>query len=153
MKNARPSRTAVDESKARDALAKFKEQLSEDTLWQSKIRSRQIEAMVRSLTEHADKMASTTEDHLHAFGSELVEFATQTKAKFEFFSNLRKGVEVIDMVLTDEAISIVRTIQHHLLTSIFTWSAHQILKDVEAEAQNWVARACVVLLLDNINMI
>ena len=120
--------------KAQAALDKAKESFSEEKLWETKIRARQIENVSNSLATLSTPLSSSENLQTQTLCKDMMHFAEKTEKIFKLFQAVRQAPLESIKALTDEHKAATRMLCPPVISKVSTWLATQALKDLENDA-------------------
>ena len=123
----------------------MQESFSDQKLWDTKLRQRQIDSAVKNLNTQGSQLIGGDED-IKGLKTQMMDLAVSIEERFSLMQVWRGQWEAcIDKNAEPNTITIMRSIDSSVMTSIFVWVANQILGSIDEDGVMVVMlhRTCV----------
>ena len=130
--------------KAKALLNAKKTQFNDGALWDTKMKSRAVDAMAQQLENMVEKLLACGDDAAAKPTMEvMLDFAESVKMKFKVFADIRKGGSWLQNPMAPHASTTLRGLQPSILATIFTFLARELLKTIEQAGAHVLLFHCV----------
>lgn len=113
---------------------KMKESYSDQKLWDTKIRQRQVDAAVKNPSTQGSQLIDAGDEEIQKLKTSMTDLASSIEERFSLFQVWRGQLEsCIELDAEPNTVAIMKSIDSGVMSSIFLWCGNQILARIDED--------------------